>query len=77
MTDNPLVGDAQMDEISERISKLKGGLVMISPGGTSELEVSECRDRIEDAVCAVSAALKDGFVVGGGAALLHASKVLD
>jgi len=50
---------------------------MISPGGTSELEVSECRDRIEDAVCAVSAALKDGFVVGGGAALLHASNVLD
>jgi chaperonin GroEL (HSP60 family) len=53
LTDNPLVGDSQIDEVSERISKLKGGLVMISPGGSSELEVSECRDRIEDAVCAV------------------------
>ena len=50
---------------------------MIHPGGTSELEVSECRDRIEDAVSAVQAAITDGYVVGGGAALLHASKCLN
>lgn len=75
--ENLLVGDAQSDEISERISKLKGGLILVQPGGRTELEVSECRDRIEDAVCALQAAVKNGFVVGGGAALIHASKVLD
>lgn len=72
-----LVGDSQRDEISERISKLRGGLILIQPGGRSELEVSECQDRIEDAVCAVHAAIKSGFVVGGGAALLHASATLN
>ena len=39
--------------------------------------MSECRDRIEDAVCAVQAAIKHGFVVGGGCALIHASSVLE
>ena len=51
--ENPLVGEMQLDELSERISKLKGGLILVQPGGRTELEVSECRDRIEDAVCAL------------------------
>ena len=53
LTDNVLVGDSQRDEISERISKLKGGIILIKPGGNTELAVLECRERIEDAVCAV------------------------
>jgi chaperonin GroEL len=71
-----MVGDSQRDEITEQISKLKGGLIMIHPGGRTEFEASECRDRITDAVCAVQIALKSGFVSGGGSALIHASKVL-
>jgi len=43
----------QRDELSERISKLKGGFILVQPGGRTELEVSECRDWIEDAVCAL------------------------
>lgn len=71
-----MVGDSQRDDLSERVSKLKGGLIIVHPGGRTELEVSECRDRIEDAVCAVHAALKHGFVAGGGSALIHASSGL-
>ena len=46
---------------------------MVKAGGRSEVEMQECRDRIEDAVCAVQAAIEEGIVVGGGAALLYAS----
>ena len=61
-----------------RIQKLKGGLVFLQPGGRTEIEAEECRDRIEDAVCAVKAALNQGgFLAGGGCALLNASHVLD
>ena len=46
---------------------------MIQPGGRTEVEANESRDRIEDAVCAVKAAIDSGgFVAGGGSALLHA-----
>ena len=56
----------------ERISLLQGGLALIQPGGRTEIEANEQRDRIEDAVCAVKAAIQQGgFVAGGGAALLH------
>ena len=61
-----------------RIQKLKAGLVFLQPGGRTEIEASESRDRIEDAVCTVKSAIKSGgFVPGGGAALLHASRILD
>ena len=50
----------------------------MQPGGRTELESEESRDRIEDAVCAVKAALNQGgFVAGGGSALLKASLALD
>lgn len=46
-------------------------------GGASEVEVGEIKDRIQDALCATRAAVDEGIVVGGGCALLYASKCLD
>lgn len=46
-------------------------------GGASEVEVGEIKDRIEDALCSTRAAVEEGIVVGGGSALLYASKALE
>lgn len=77
MEDNELMGDFEKEQIEERIGKLKGGLCIVKAGGLSEAEVSECRDRIEDAFFAVKAALDEGYVTGGGFALYQASLSLD
>jgi chaperonin GroEL len=61
----------------ERVAKLKGGLAVINVGGTSDVEVSEKKDRIEDALFACKAAMEEGFVIGGGCALMYASLELD
>ncbi len=74
--DNPVLGDFDIDLISERISKLKGGLIVIQPGGCTQVEMNECRDRIEDSLSAVRAAIESGYLPGGGSALLHASNCL-
>lgn len=73
-----LLGEEGREDILVRLAKLKGGLAQITPGGRTEIEAQECRDRIEDAVCAARAACdQGGFVAGGGSALLHASKKLN
>jgi chaperonin GroEL len=77
MMDNIMLGDFEQEQIEERIGKLRGGLCIVKAGGLSEVEISECRDRIEDSLFAVRAALEDGFVIGGGLALLNASRDLD
>lgn len=59
------------------MAKLTGGVAVIKCGGASEVEVGELKDRIEDALCATRAAADEGIVVGGGCALLYASKRLD
>jgi chaperonin GroEL len=56
---------------------LVGGVGIIKVGGGSEVEVGEIKDRVQDAICATRAAIQEGIVVGGGCALLYASKVLD
>jgi chaperonin GroEL len=61
----------------ERIASLKGGMAIIKVGGRSDFEVSELRDRVEDSLFASKAALEDGFVIGGGCALLYASESLN
>jgi len=58
------------------LSKLLGESAVINVGAATELECSELKDRIDDSIHAAQAALKEGIVVGGGAALIHASKVL-
>jgi chaperonin GroEL len=59
------------------MGRLTGGVAIIKAGGASEVEVGELKDRIQDALCATRAAAEDGIVVGGGVALLYASKRLD
>jgi len=50
---------------------------VIKVGGSSEVEVGELRDRVDDALCATRAAVDEGIVTGGGVALLNASKAID
>lgn len=57
--------------LDERIAKLTGGVAFIHVGGHSQVEVKEKRDRIDDALSAVSAAIEEGIVPGGGATLAH------
>jgi chaperonin GroEL len=69
--------DYNRDKLKERLAKLSGGVAVIKVGGGSEVEVNEKKDRVVDAVCATRAAVQEGIVVGGGTALLRASKSLD
>ena len=76
-----LIGETQStyekEKLEERLAKLSGGVAVIKVGGASEVEVGEKKDRIEDALNATRAAVAEGIVVGGGAALLYASKCLE
>lgn len=58
------------EKLQERLAKLQGGVAVIKIGGASEVEVGEIKDRVDDALSATDAALKEGIVVGGGCALL-------
>ncbi len=65
------------EKLQERLGKLSGGVAVIKVGGASEVEVKEKKDRIDDALHATRAAVKEGVVAGGGCALLYATKALD
>ena len=69
--------DYSREKLQERLAKLGGGVAVIRTGGASEVEVSEKKDRITDALNATRAAVAEGIVAGGGSALLYASKSLD
>ena len=58
----------------KRLAKLKAKVAIIKVGANSEVELKEKRDRVEDAICATKAAIKDGILPGGGIALLNASQ---
>lgn len=58
---------------SQRLAKLTGGVCSIYVGGTTELEMKEKKDRIEDAVCATKAAIEEGYVAGGGISFINAA----
>lgn len=59
-------GSYQLEFLQKRISRLSGGIARIAVGGTTELEMHEKKDRIDDAVCATKAATEEGVVLGGG-----------
>src|SRR5215211_903944 len=69
--------DYDREKLQERLAKLAGGVAIIKVGGATEVEVKERRDRVEDAMHATKAAVEEGVVAGGGAALLYASRVLE
>jgi chaperonin GroEL len=68
--------DYDREKLEERLAKLAGGVAVIRVGGSSETEVKERKDRVDDAMHATKAAVEEGVVAGGGVALLFASKVL-
>jgi len=69
--------DYDKEKLQERLAKLAGGVAVIKVGGSTEVEVKERKDRVDDALHATRAAVEEGIVPGGGVALLKASKVLD
>lgn len=69
--------DYDREKLQERLAKISGGVAVIKVGGASEVEVKEKKDRIDDALHATRAAVKEGVVAGGGVALLYSYKALD
>ena len=77
---NELAGtDSEWDreKLQERVAKLAGGVCVIKVGAHTEVELKEKKHRLEDAISATRAAVEEGIVVGGGAALVHAAAALD
>ena len=68
--------DYDREKLQERLGKMSGGVAVLRVGGASEVEVKEKKDRIDDALNATRAAVKEGVVAGGGTALLYATKAL-
>ncbi len=69
--------DFDKEKLQERLAKLSGGVAIIKVGAATEVELKEKKGRVEDALSATRAAVEEGIVPGGGAALLRASKALD
>ena len=65
------------EKLQERLAKLAGGVAVVRVGAPTETAMKEVKMRVEDALNATKAAAQEGIVVGGGVALLRASKVLD
>lgn len=69
--------DYDREKLQERLAKLAGGVAVIRVGGSTEIEVRERKDRVDDATHATRAAVEEGVLPGGGVALLRAAKALD
>ncbi|MCB1384714.1 MAG: chaperonin GroEL, partial [Nitratireductor sp.] len=65
--------DYDREKLQERLAKLAGGVAVIRVGGSTEVEVKERKDRVDDALNATRAAVEEGIVAGGGTALARAS----
>ncbi len=68
--------DYDREKLQERLAKLAGGVAVIRVGGSTEIEVKERKDRVDDALNATRAAVEEGIVPGGGVALLRAKKAV-
>jgi chaperonin GroEL len=69
--------DYDREKLQERLAKMAGGVAVIRVGGSTEVEVKERKDRVDDALHATRAAVEEGVLPGGGVALLRAAKALD
>jgi chaperonin GroEL len=67
----------EMEKLQERLAKFSGGVAVVHVGGSTETEMKETKDRVDDALHATKAALEEGIVPGGGIALLYSRKVLE
>ncbi|MCJ8326220.1 MAG: chaperonin GroEL [Campylobacterales bacterium] len=65
--------DYDKEKLQERLAKLSGGVAVIKVGAASETEMKEKKDRVDDALSATRAAVEEGIVIGGGAALIRAA----
>jgi len=68
--------DYDKEKLQERLAKLAGGVAVIRVGGSTEVEVKEKKDRVDDAMHATRAAVEEGIVPGGGVALLRAKAAI-
>jgi chaperonin GroEL len=69
--------DYDREKLQERLAKMAGGVAVIRVGGSTEVEVKEKKERVDDAMHATRAAVEEGVVAGGGSALLYAARALD
>jgi chaperonin GroEL len=69
--------DYDKEKLQERLAKLAGGVAVIKVGGSTEIEVKERKDRVDDALNATRAAVEEGILPGGGVALIRTQKALD
>ena len=69
--------DYDREKLQERLAKLAGGVAVIKVGGSTEVEVKERKDRVDDALHSTRAAIEEGIVPGGGVTLLYAVRALD
>jgi chaperonin GroEL len=74
--ENPKLSPYDIEKLQERLAKFIGGVAIIHVGGNSELEMKETKDRVDDALNATKAAIEEGIVPGGGAALLYAREAI-
>lgn len=70
---DPSTSEYEKEKLQERLAKLSGGVAVIKVGGSSEIEVSEKKDRVVDALNATRAAVEEGILPGGGTALVKAA----
>ena len=68
--------DYDREKLQERLAKLAGGVAVIRVGGSTEVEVKERKDRVDDAMHSTRAAVEEGIIPGGGAALIYAGQGL-
>ena len=69
--------DWDREKLQERLAKLSGGVCVLRAGAATEVELKEKKHRLEDAISATRAAIEEGIIVGGGAALVHVATGLD
>lgn len=77
LADENTLDELQRSNYKKRLAKLAGGIAVIRVGGSTEVEILERKDRVEDALNATVAAVQEGIVPGGGVALFHAASAVD
>src|SRR5690606_19139748 len=68
--------DYDREKLQERLAKLSGGVAVLYVGATTEVEMKEKKDRVDDALHATRAAVEEGIVAGGGVAFIRATEAL-